>query len=988
MPAAASPSPSAMGRRCCARPRPDRRRSSAPWWWRPPWARWPWTSGSRLARPPTAVDASGGVLSAPATRRAALRGDGHDSRPARRRARPRATLTRLSPQGLPGLLPLGWSPLAAFELAAAMPVGGSLPVDIARDPGARPRASRALRRNAARVDPGRRRPRARGRRPSRPTSMAWAATPWSSRTPGIRRSRCPRPGDMLAGPGHGGAARDRHEPQPSRARRVIPPDGRDRRRRAHRHLAHTAALGHRGLGGRHRDLHPRDGRRGLRGQATRSTSSSTAPAPRRCRWRRVRRRLRERRAVGSLPDHARAHVRGHRSHHGHGAPRHPRGPRGRSRRPPAAARRSSSARAMPRSPSRPWLSPRLRPSISARSSSTPSCRRAWPHPDRRGLARPCRARRSRHRRAAHAFGGRHRDDRRRGTDSCSRGSTASTACRRSWSWPWPSSRATASSRRPARACPGIVREGRYVLYRSTDSLRLRRRRHDRAVRGRRRSRSRPRSRPPAFPSWRRPTRRASTSLVALPGSVVVTAIVPGTSLAGTGTAAVVARPDHGPRPDPGRHPDHRDRGASRWIPGRRAHGAVRRDGHEPAAVRQRDRGRGEALQGRARRAASRCPCASSCPRRSACSRWSRSSPWSTRRATPSWRADFSMASAARGRPHGSDHDQGLRAAGLRRDEARLQLPRCERLRHPHRAGGQLRPRLRGPDPQHRQRGRVDVPGRQPGRPRDPRARDHPRLHLRSPAGHDHRPPGQRDDLHAQRVRRTGWNDRHRGGRRSREGRRGRRAAHPRRRPRPGRHPAARGTHRRAAREPLSGPAAELRQRRERATAGPRGERPAHHLGRQAALQQGSAPRVPRFPISAECPPTSGRPAPRTRSTTWPVGSRGRMGGSSTRPWPMPRSRATGPRVAWSRSRRPSAATWTAWGSSPPAAGVFGVEGVSQSNTILFWTYDSLLPGQPSARAGHGQGAPRGVEPAGRVAHLRARGRGLGHRESMQAASLS
>ncbi|HEY6552516.1 MAG TPA: hypothetical protein VI669_04135, partial [Vicinamibacteria bacterium] len=30
------------------------------------------------------------------------------------------------------------------------------------------------------------------------------------------------------------------------------------------------------------------------------------------------------------------------------------------------------------------------------------------------------------------------------------------------------------------------------------------------------------------------------------------------------------------------------------------------------------------------------------------------------------------------------------------------------------------------------------------------------------------------------------------------------------------------------------------------------------------------------------------------------------------------------------------------------AAVFGVEGVSQCNTILFWTYDSLLPGQPGA----------------------------------------
>ena len=37
------------------------------------------------------------------------------------------------------------------------------------------------------------------------------------------------------------------------------------------------------------------------------------------------------------------------------------------------------------------------------------------------------------------------------------------------------------------------------------------------------------------------------------------------------------------------------------------------------------------------------------------------------------------------------------------------------------------------------------------------------------------------------------------------------------------------------------------------------------------------------------------------------------------------------------------------GSITSGAGVFGVEGrLPRTNTILFWTYDSLLPGQPSA----------------------------------------
>ena len=82
--------------------------------------------------------------------------------------------------------------------------------------------------------------------------------------------------------------------------------------------------------------------------------------------------------------------------------------------------------------------------------------------------------------------------------------------------------------------------------------------------------------------------------------------------------------------------------------------------------------------------------------------------------------------------------------------------------------------------------------------------------------------------------------------------------------------------------------------------------------------QGSAPRVPhsRLQRSARRPAAA---SPRGRGLL--RGSsrrRARVAGSSTRPWPTPRFRATDPRSGSSRSRRPSAATWTAWEPSLPA----------------------------------------------------------------------
>jgi hypothetical protein len=75
---------------------------------------------------PTPVGAAGGVVSAAVTGGPTYRLDV----PAGATGATAVTLTPLSPQGLPDLLPLGWSPLAALDLRSSSPVGGALPLTI------------------------------------------------------------------------------------------------------------------------------------------------------------------------------------------------------------------------------------------------------------------------------------------------------------------------------------------------------------------------------------------------------------------------------------------------------------------------------------------------------------------------------------------------------------------------------------------------------------------------------------------------------------------------------------------------------------------------------------------------------------------------------------------------------------------------------------------------------------------------------------------
>jgi hypothetical protein len=76
---------------------------------------------------PTMIATGGGVVSAAVPGGPTLRLDV----PAGAMATDTAvTLTPLSPQGLPDLLPLGWSPLVAFDLRTATPLGGSVPLTI------------------------------------------------------------------------------------------------------------------------------------------------------------------------------------------------------------------------------------------------------------------------------------------------------------------------------------------------------------------------------------------------------------------------------------------------------------------------------------------------------------------------------------------------------------------------------------------------------------------------------------------------------------------------------------------------------------------------------------------------------------------------------------------------------------------------------------------------------------------------------------------
>src|SRR5712691_11767452 len=64
--------------------------------------------GGTLKAPGITVSIPGGALSAPAA----------------------VSLTPLSPQGLPALLPLGWSPLTAFDVRGDAAFSGVLPVAV------------------------------------------------------------------------------------------------------------------------------------------------------------------------------------------------------------------------------------------------------------------------------------------------------------------------------------------------------------------------------------------------------------------------------------------------------------------------------------------------------------------------------------------------------------------------------------------------------------------------------------------------------------------------------------------------------------------------------------------------------------------------------------------------------------------------------------------------------------------------------------------
>ena len=254
---------------------------------------------------PVAVDAAGGVLTAPGLSVAV---------PARASAAS-FSLTPLGGQDLPGLLPLGFSPVVAFDLRtdASGWDGGPLTLDADGLP-ASPLHLVAY----------------------RPSTHAWvvvarelavairpalgaAAAAGGLRARGRRRRRSGR-----RGPGR----------RPGARRRRREAGARRRAQRRRRHAGNAAsvrghrcgpalaadrdadAVGHGGPGGGDGDLHARERRRRARGDA----AAGHRPLP--CR------RARRRRARRALPDRTRPRVRAHRPRRGPRAPRHPGRPRG------------------------------------------------------------------------------------------------------------------------------------------------------------------------------------------------------------------------------------------------------------------------------------------------------------------------------------------------------------------------------------------------------------------------------------------------------------------------------------------------------------------------------------------------------------------------------------------------------------------------------------------------------------------------------------
>ena len=535
-----------------------------------------------------AVDASGGVLQAPAT--AALPFGVTVTIPAgsRRCASTTATLTRLSPQGLPGLLPLGWSPLAAFELAAAITDRRLAARRHRRDPA--PAARRTSPATTRRLhawtlvaaglvpvsDSLRRQPRRPGQlRPGRPGRLGSAAR-WCRRPATCSRawpwSSCPRP--LRAGaassrrviPPTGGTAEGAltvTSPAPLPSGTVVSAD-----------ITETYTLATGVVASEEKRLV--DIVLYRRGHCGRAPGAGTTPA-------------------GSVELSARFPITPARTfeavdlttgtvHLDILAGRE--GVRGSTGGSEAIQLRSGDAAL-----AIPALALTAPTPIDFRQvdldDSLPTGPGLTPIAE---VSLDLSGRDPRARRAAHAFGCGHRVDRRAGRAPVRADRPLRRRAEARGRWPWPSFRPTASCREPRPACPGIVREGRYVLYRSTIPFGF--------VSGS--TTASPAGTPvrragagdgrgPAVRGPRR-TPRATTSRWPCPAPSTWRPSVPGTSLAGTGTTVVVAGQTAALDLRAGRYPDHRHGRAARRVRGSRAHGAVRRHGHEPASIRQRDHG--------------------------------------------------------------------------------------------------------------------------------------------------------------------------------------------------------------------------------------------------------------------------------------------------------------------------------------------------------------------------------------------------------------